>query len=86
MIRSPSDRRPHPVPVLRSSAPAGQVGMRGLLQAPALPGAVVGKATQRDVIFGNVVRLRAALDWVGAPEGQQLDADQALARPPTAEE
>ena len=67
-------RRPdEPVAIVsRATTPAQQVLTSTLGDAVA---AAVGSETPAIVVVGEVVRLRAGLDWMGALDGKRLDPD-----------
>jgi uroporphyrin-III C-methyltransferase len=67
-------RRPdEPVAIVsRATTPAQQVLTLTLGDAVA---AAVGSETPAIVVVGEVVRLRAGLDWMGALDGKRLDPD-----------
>jgi uroporphyrin-III C-methyltransferase len=67
-------RRPdEPVAIVsRATTPAQQVLTSTLGDAVA---AAVGSETPAIIVVGEVVRLRAGLDWMGALDGKRLDPD-----------
>jgi uroporphyrin-III C-methyltransferase len=67
-------RRPdEPVAIVsRATTPAQQVLTSTLGDAVA---AAVGSKTPAIIVVGEVVRLRAGLDWMGALDGKRLDPD-----------
>jgi uroporphyrin-III C-methyltransferase len=67
-------RRPdEPVAIVsRATTPAQQVLTSTLGDAVA---AASGSETPAIIVVGEVVRLRAGLDWMGALDGKRLDPD-----------
>jgi uroporphyrin-III C-methyltransferase len=66
-------RRDEPVAIIsNASTPRQQVLVSTLGEIPQAASAV---ATPAIIVIGQVVRLRAGLDWLGALSGRQLDPD-----------